>query len=170
MTSDETPRSADLALITGLGPETFPFRRQLSLRPLIDFWRGDGTGCDGGEVCSSLAKVVQDAVAGAPELLEPIDDLGVLKKHEDVLDALMAAVFPPAAWDQSYGAALMPFDLVSVYETPGFQQALLTDDRRLRGHVNLDPENLKRARMRFAYKVVLERVYGVKIEIDYPLI
>jgi GAF domain-containing protein len=169
MTPDQSPSSADLALITGLGPETFPFRRRLSLRPLIEFWSKDDAACGGG-VCGSLAKVVREAVAGAPELLLPIDDLSMLDKHQDVLDALMAAVFPPAAWDQSYSAALIPFDLVSFYETPAFREALLGDDGRLRGRINLDPENVRLARLRFAYKIILERVYGVKIEFEYPLI
>jgi hypothetical protein len=148
--------------------ETFPFRRQLSLRPLIDFWRGTGGTGGEGAVCAALGTVVTQALERAPELAKPITDLAVLERHADVVDALMAAVFAPAAWDQSYGAALMPFDLVSVYETPGFRQALLTEDRQVR--VDLDPGMLTRARMRYAYKVVLDRVYGVKVDIDYPFI
>jgi GAF domain-containing protein len=155
--------------MTASGPDTFPFRRELSLRPLIDFWRGADTAC-GGAVCASLGTVVVDALARAPELAEPIRDLSMLEKHADVVDALMAAVFAPAAWDQAYGAALMPFDLVSVYETPAFRRALLTEDAHVRGVVNLDPENLKLARLRYAYKIVLERIYGITIEIDFPLL
>ena len=169
MAADNSAQSADLALLKQAGGDTFPFRRALSLRPLIEFWRGaGGTGCEGA-VCASLGSVVTAAVAGAPELLQPITDVAVLDKHEDVVDALMSAVFPPAAWDRAYVAALHPFDLVSVYETPAFRRTFLGDDGHIRGHVNLDPENVQRARLRFAYKLVLERVYGIKIEIDFPL-
>jgi len=169
MAADSPAPHADLGSLKSPGGDTFPFRRQLSLRPLIKFWRGDGGG-DGGGVCGALGAVVSEAIDRAPELMGPITDLSVLERHSDVVDALMAAVFAPAAWDQSYGAALMPFDLVSVYETPGFREALLTEDRHVRGHVNLDPENLKRARLRHAYKVILERVYGVNLQVEYPLI
>jgi hypothetical protein len=169
MAADGTSHHADLGALTGDGFDTFPFRRELSLRPLIDFWRGEDVSCEG-SVCSALGTVVRESLARAPELLEPIHDLSLLERHADVVDALMAAIFAPAAWDQAYGAALMPFDLVSVYETPGFRRALLSEDRRLRGQVNLDPENLKLARVRHAYKVVLERIYGITIEIDFPLI
>jgi hypothetical protein len=168
MRTDAASHTA-LGSLTGSGPDTFPFRRELSLRPLIDFWRGEGTACEG-SVCAALGTVVREAVARAPELAGPIHDLALLEKHADVVDALMAAVFPPAAWDQSFGAALMPFDLVSVYETPSFRRALLSDDRYLRGQVNIDPDNLKLARLRFAYKVVLQRVYGLQLEIDHPFI
>ncbi len=168
MAAESPSPHADLGALIDTRAEAFPFRRELSLRPLVDFWRGDA--CDEGAVCSALGSIVTQAIDRAPELLEPITDLAVLERHSDVVDALMAAVFAPAAWDQSYGAALMPFDLTSVYETPAFRQALLTDDRRVRGHVNLDPHYLERARLRYAYKVVLERVYGVKMEADFPFI
>jgi len=168
MAVDGAPGTADLTLLMAQGPDTFPFRRALSLRPLIEFWRGDATGCEG-TVCAALGGVVNQAVAQAPELLSPVTDVAVLEKHADVVDALMAAIFPPAAWDQAYVAALAPFDLVSFYETPAFRRDLLGDDRHLRGRLNLDADTMRGARLRFAYKVVLERVYGIKLELDYPL-
>jgi hypothetical protein len=163
---------ADLGSLTSMGVDTFPFRRRLSLRPLIDFWRGEGPASEecAGSVCSALGQVVNEALARAPELEEPVDDPAVLERHQDVVDALMSAVFAPAAWDQSLGAALLPFDLVSVYETPGFKRALLSDDHRVRGYVNLEASQLKQARLRFAYKVILASVYGIQVEIDHPFI
>src|SRR5437762_9031807 len=168
MVANGSSGSADLALLIGQGPDTFPCRRALSLRPLIEFWRGDGPACEG-PVCAALGSVVSAAVARAPELMSPITDVAVLEKHQDVVDALMAAIFPPAAWDQAYVAALVPFDLVSVYETPAFRRDLLGDDRHVRGRLNLDAETMRVARLRFAYKVILERVYGIKLDLDYPL-
>ena len=166
---DLVPTFADLGSLTSAGPDTFPFRRQLSLRPLIDFWRGDATS-GGGTVCSTLGHVVTEALAQAPELAAPITDLTVFDRHADVVDALMAAVFAPAAWDQTLGGALLPFDLVSVYETPGFRRALLDDAGHMRGTLNLGMEHLKLTRLRFAYKVILARVYGINVEIDHPFI
>jgi GAF domain len=169
MALDSSVKSADLTLLTGQGVDTFPFRRALSLRPLVEFWRGTGTACEAGAVCTALGNVVVDAVAKVPELMQPITDVAILKKHEEVVDALMAAVFPPAAWDKAYVAALFPFDLISVYETPAFRRAFLGEDGRVRGQVNLDPDNMRRARLRFAYKLVLEKVYGITMELEYPL-
>ena len=168
MALDSSARSADLALLREQGADTFPFRRALSLRPLIEFWRGAGTTCEGA-VCADVGNVVVEAVARVPELMQPITDVDLVKKHEDVVDALMAAVFPPAAWEKSYVAALFPFDLISVYETPAFRRAFLDEGGRVRGQVNLDPDNMRRARLRFAYKLVLDRVYGITMDLDYPL-
>ena len=169
MQSDGSATSVDLGTLTGNPVDPFPFRCDLTLRPLINFWRGDFAGCDG-SVCAALGGLVRDAVAGAPELEHPLEDLGVLERHQGVVDALMAAVFAPAAWEHTLAAALEPFRLVSFYETPAFRRALMGDDRRLRGRLNVDPEALQVARLRFAYQVVLHRVYGMELELDYPLL
>ena len=58
MVANGSPGSADLALLVGQGPDTFPFRRALSLRPLIEFWQGDGTSCEG-TVCAALRRIDQ---------------------------------------------------------------------------------------------------------------
>jgi len=166
---DLTPDFADLSTLTIAGPDPFPFRRRLSLRPLIDFWRGDAASC-GGTVCATLGEVVSRALDEVPELAAPVTDLTIFERHQDVVDTLMSAVFAPASWDVTLGAALMPFDLVSVYETPGFRQALLDDAGRVRGTVNLDVERLMQARLRFAYKVILARVYDIHVDIDHPFI
>jgi len=67
MAADGTLHHADLGSLTGEGFDTFPFRRQLSLRPLIDFWRGEDTACEG-SVCAALGTVVRDALTQAPEV------------------------------------------------------------------------------------------------------
>jgi hypothetical protein len=168
MQSDGSATSVDLGTLTARRGDPFPFRCDLSLRPLIDFWRGDASA--DGSVCSTLGAVIRDAVAGAPELEHPIEDLAVIERHQGVVDALMAAVFAPAGWEQSLEAALEPFRLLSFYETPGFRQALLGDGRHLRGRLNLDGEALWLARLRFAYQVVLQRVYGVDFALEHPLL
>ena len=65
MVANGSPGSADLTLLIGQGPDTFPFRRALSLRPLIEFWQGDGTACEG-TICAALGSVVSEAVALLP--------------------------------------------------------------------------------------------------------
>src|SRR5438067_7258793 len=60
-----------------------PFRTELSLKPVIDFWtRMAGTGSAKGAV----ARVITDEVAKAPELLGPVTDCAVIERHEDLLD------------------------------------------------------------------------------------
>jgi hypothetical protein len=169
MQSDGSSTSVDLGTLTARRGDPFPFRCELSLRPLIDFWRGDFPGSDG-SVCAALGGLIREAVAGAPELEKPLETLDVLERHQGIVDSLMAAVFAPATWEQTLAAALEPLRLVSFYETPAFRRALLSDDRHLRGRLSVDAASLELSRLRFAYQVVLHRVYGVTFELGHPLL
>jgi hypothetical protein len=82
----------------------------------------------------------------------------------------MAGIFPPAFFEQEFTAVLIPFLLKSFYATPPFERLLRAEDGSLRGRVNLDPPMISAMRLFFAYTLVLERVYGIKLDVDYPLI
>jgi hypothetical protein len=169
MQSDGSATSVDLGTLTAKRGDPFPFRCELSLRPLVDFWRGDFAGSEG-SVCAALGSLISEAVKAAPELENPLESREVLERHEGIVDSLMAAVFAPATWEHALAAALEPFRLVSVYETPAFRRALMGHDGHLRGRLNLDAEALGLARLRFAYQVVLQRVYGLAFDLEHPLL
>ena len=105
-----------------------------------------------------------------PELLNPITDLGVIQRHRALVDVLMGGIFPSAFFDQEFSAVLIPFMLKSFYATPPFEQLLQAEDGSLRGRVNLDPAMISAMRLFFAYALVLDRIYGVQLDVDYPLI
>ena len=167
------------ALITGSGSADvqaalagdaggFPFRTEFSLRPLIHFWMRAGD--DASPACAAIARMVGEQVAQAPELSGPITDPTVLDRHEDVVDLLMSAELPPALWEQAYGAAMIPFQLRGFYATPLMRRELMHDDGRLKGRLNLDEAFVGAVRRGYAYALVLQRLYGLDVELDYPLI
>jgi hypothetical protein len=166
--SRANPRTSDLEAARRADQGDFPFRSELSLAPLVNFWTrtfGEDTSVKG-----SFVQMVRERVEEAPELLAPITDLGVIQRHRKLVDVLMAAVFPPAFFDQQYQAALIPFQLQSFYGTPAFERLLMAEDGVLRGRVNVDAATVGVLRRLFAYTLVLERVYGVSPEIEYPLV
>ncbi len=169
----ETPtpsrvRSVDLQAALHADPRGVPFQVELSLRPLADFW-GRSLGHEG-SVKSAVARMIQEAVAKAPELLEPITDLAVIERHKDLVDLLMATVFPPAFFEREFGAALVPFQLRAFYATAPFRKLLMAPDGALTGRVNLDPAMVSNLRLLYFYALVLERLYGLRVDVDYPLI
>ena len=83
-----------------------PFRIVLSLRPLIDFWTRLAERQDSAK--GAVARVIAAEVAKVPELLEPLTDCSLTERHEELLDLLMAAAFPPALSQHGYGAAMVP--------------------------------------------------------------
>jgi hypothetical protein len=145
----------------------FPFRSEISLKPLIDFWtRAAGDGAAKGAV----ARMVAEEVAKAPELLETITSCAQIEQHKDLLDVLMTAVFPPASWEQSYGAVMAPFRLRGFYATPPMRRLLMDEDGKLTGRVNMDDRLVGAMRRAYAYALILKRVYGIDFDVDYPVI
>jgi hypothetical protein len=152
--------------LTGVGTD-FPFRCEISLRPLIDFWT---RAADGGSAKGALARMVADEVKKAPELLAPITSCATIAQHKELLDVLMTAVFPTASWEQSYGAVMAPFQLRGFYATPLMRRLLMSDDGRLQGHLSMDERLVGAMRRAYAYALILKRVYGIDFDVDYPLV
>ncbi len=146
----------------------FPFRAEFTLAPLIDFWTR--AGADASPACATIARLVAEQVAQAPDLNGTITDPLVLDRHEDLVDLLMSAEFPPALWDQTYGAAMIPFALRGFYATPAMRRDLMHDDGRLKGRINVNEARVSQLRCAYAYVLVLQRLYGLRIDLDYPLI
>lgn len=151
-----------------LGRDTFPFPTEPSLAPLVRFWTGDFG--DDRSAKAAVARMIRDRAREAPEILAPLADPEVIERHRDAIDVLMAAVFPPAFWDRELGAAMVPFQLRAFYATPPARRLLLGPDGRLQGRVRLEPLAVARLRLAFAYALVLERLYGVRVDAEHTLI
>ena len=167
MNGSGTSSSELLSALTSLGWE-FPFERELSLRPLIAFW--EETIAPENSIRGRLARDLQDEVRRAPELSSPINDLSVLTRHHELVDALMAAVFPTVSWQLDHAAALIPFELRSFYATPSFERDLTGADGKLQGRLSVDKEAIARFRLLNAYSLALARIYGISFPVDYPII
>ena len=161
-------RTADLQTSLKGTAESFPFKSELSLVPLLNFYAKKYI--DDSSAKGAFVRTIREQVEQVPELLAPITDLGVIERHRALVEVIMGGVFPPAFFDQEYSAVLIPFMLKSFYATPLFEQHLQTQDGTLRGRVNLGPEMISAMRLFFAYALVLDRIYGIKLDVDYPLI
>ncbi len=154
--------------------EILPLRWELSLAPLVRFWTERFADDDG--PTRALVGFIQSEIEKHPELTGAISDCGalsdcgVLAEHRDLLDLLMAVVFAPANYEHEYAAALVPFQLRSFYATTPARQLLLDDEGYLHGRVNLDGRVAGAARLFSAYKLILERIYGVQVDSQLPLI
>ena len=148
--------------------EQYPFRCVFSLRPLIEFWRRDVAAKL--EYGSCLIEGLEAKLQRAPELLEPIEDLSVLDRHQDVLKSLMSLVFPPAFWKTDLVGAFVPFNLKPVYTSPSFKRLLLNEDGSFKSKPLMGEEVYLMGRILRAYLLILEKYYGIRRDIDYPLI
>src|SRR5499426_415485 len=149
-------------------PDTFPFASELSLAPLVAFWQQ--TMHREHPVEGALVAKVQQALQVAPALLEPITDGSVIAQHQEIVDTLMSVIFPRASGEEVHAAALWPFYLHSFYATPAFARRLLAEDGCMRGRPNVGADLIEQIRILYAYALVLERVYDLKVDFAYPLI
>ena len=148
--------------------ENYPFHCVFGLRPLIEFWRRNVAGNI--EYGSYLAEGLEAKIQRAPELLEPIEDLAVLDRHQDLLKSLMSLVFPPAFWQTDLVGAFVPFNLRPVYTSPSFKRLLLNTDGSFKSRPVMGEEAYLMGRILRAYFLILDKFYGIHRDIDYPII
>jgi len=148
--------------------EKYPFRCVFSLRPLIEFWRRNVATSP--EYGSCYAESLEAKLQRAPELLDPIEDLTILDKHQDLLKSLMSLVFPPAFWRTDMVGAFVPFILRPVYTSPSFKHLLLKDDGSFKGRPLMGEDAYFMGRILRAYFLILEKHYGISRRIDFPVI
>ena len=165
-----TPDLSSLETRFPLEPDTsdFPFRRELSLAPLIAAWQ-EPVARDGG-VAAALGRVVQEALRSAPELGRPIEDLSVIAQHRELVDVLMARVVPAASWEQELVAALFPFQFRAFYATPSFTRLILGEDGVPRGRMSVDARMMAMGRLVRAYALILRKYYDLELALDYPVV
>jgi GAF domain-containing protein len=150
-----------------LSTVAFPFRRELSLAPLVAAW--EAAAAEPG-IAGDVARTVCRGLERAPELRAPIGDPSVLERHRELVEVLMSLVFPVASWERDYAAAMVPFQLRAVHATPSFRRLLLDADGVLQGSLNLDADGAAHGRLLHAYDVILRSHYGMTLDVDYPLI
>ncbi len=173
MVSGAMSGTAAVGDVAGTDAAAFPFRCELSLAPLITFWTQLSAYHEFGR--GPIPGLVREKAREARELAGVIDDLSVLGKHQTFVDLMMTALFPPAFWEQEYGAALFPLELRAFYATPPFRRSLMNEDGTLQGQASflqkrsIDP-TMAAERLWLAYELVLERVYGVELGGDVPVL
>ena len=162
-------QSFDTCFALRLHAASFPFTCELSLAPLIAFWQQSVS--QGHALQSTLWSMIQEKLRQAPELCEPITDLEVIAQHRALIDILMTVVFPQASWEQTYAAAMIPFQFRSFYATPSFGRlGLAAEDGTLSGRTTTDAQTLVHVKMLHAYAFILHQVYGIQVDFEYPLI
>ena len=167
-TSGLVSPSVDVGARPVAHPAALPFRTELSLAPLIRFWTQLSAYSELGR--GPLPGIVREKIKQAPELSAVIDDVSVIGKHPQLVDLMMSAMFPPAFWQQEYGAALFPFQLRAFYATSLFRRTLMNDDGTFRGRVNVEEQRLRAAKLLLAYELILERTYGIDLGVEIPVV
>jgi hypothetical protein len=148
--------------------ERFPFKTSLSFLPLIKYWQSKIK--DDNRGISLFAKAITKQLDKAPELLLPIQDQTLLAQHEDLIEIMMTAIFPPANWDTEISGALTPFVNTSFYQTPRFREIFINENDELMRPLNLDRQSMLYLNIRLAFLFILNKCYHIPVPAEEALI
>ncbi|KQC30991.1 GAF domain-containing protein [Flagellimonas eckloniae] len=112
------------------------------------------------------AKHVLDAQAPFPELREGFDDVGLLKKHEDVISTILADTFAPVLTLNEIKTASTPFDNLVFNSSERFQNILQNAGEGFELEIRNLPMELNYI---MKCTVVLSYYYGFKMDFKRPL-
>jgi hypothetical protein len=105
-------------------------------------------------------------VEATPELLQPCSDTSLLQKHGQLVEALLATIFPPSASDhQGLYAITFPFSSETIYASPGFKSIFLKDGKTINVPDRRTTVDITKASVLLAYNVILRKLYGVDVPI-----
>jgi hypothetical protein len=136
------------------------FHSKLSFRPLIEKWQQKTD--EGRKGASFFYKDILQRVSKFPELLEPIEDIAVLKEHPALLEVIMSTIFPVTSSDnKELYAVSVPFTYDYIYTSSLFRLAFLDENGKMR----IKPEdiianNITNEKIEAAYRMILHKFYG----------
>jgi hypothetical protein len=96
-----------------------------------------------------------------PELMSTITNLDILFPHSDLIEELLAAVFPPTTANFMYGVSI-PFKHLAVYASPRFKSMLKPNTNQIMVPDGEVAVKLNQERFAFAYGLILKKYLGVK--------
>ncbi len=146
----------------------FPFKTTLSLKPLIEFWEKETEHPN--SLKSSIAKQIIEKVRNIPELHEPIDDLSIIEKHKEIVDLMMAVIYPPTQWDKQISASNIPFQFRSFYKTPSFERLFHIDENTKMEDFGMDSKKMFYGKTISAYLAILNKFYNIKSGTHTPMV
>ncbi len=147
--------------------DNFPFKSSLSLNGLIDYWQSDADQKN--QFKSASANLIADYVEKHPELLQPISDDEIIRKHCDFIRYMMSAVIPPAK-EGNIAAAYKPFSFDVFYGTDAFWDLINLHDsiESLIRDIPITMINLQKTVS--SYAAVMSKFYQTDIAVEKPIL
>jgi hypothetical protein len=145
-----------------------PLKRTLNFRLLIDFWKN--TILTDKALGKLYSATLTEQLTKVPQLLEPIRDLSLLDEHQELIEILMSAIFPPARKEKEIAAAFIPFTHQAIYSTPAYNRLFDYIEKCNEEKKSLDDEKIYLVIMLNAYKAILKVFYNMVIDFDFPWI
>ena len=149
-------------------PQAYPFRCVLSFKPLIDSCEKNKASW--GEMGVSYLEKLKAKLDEVPELCGPIEDLSLIRRHEELVKGLVSLVLPPTSWESDLVGIFVPFNLQPVYVSSPFRRLLLDEAGHIKGIALVGEEMFLKGRILRAYYLIIEKYYGIGQKFEYPIV
>lgn len=140
------------------------FNSILSLQPLIVVLKRMMAEEKPG--AKKLYQHILKEIEAVPELLQPVQDKAVLQQHAELVEALLASIFPPsAASNQGLYAITYPFSSETIYASPGFKKIFLKEGATINVPDRQTTVDISKASLSLAYNVILKKLFFLHVPI-----
>ncbi len=134
------------------------FNSRLCFKPLVMALKKNIA--EGNPGMKKLYGQVVEQFESHPELLEAAIDLSALKHHNELIEELLSAVFPPTTSNFMYGV-LIPFSNTPVYVSPKFKELLINPQtNEVKIPESPETEEIMQERLHFAFGLILKKYLG----------
>jgi hypothetical protein len=136
------------------------FQTRLSFKPLFERWQQKMN--EGRKGASFFYKDILQRLSKVPELLEPIDDVAILKEHPALVEIIMSTIFPATYSDnKELYAAAIPFSYDYIFTSSLFRLAFLDEHGKMRVKADdIIENNITAEKIEAAYRMILHKFYG----------
>ncbi|MEL7423995.1 MAG: hypothetical protein AAFN81_13425 [Bacteroidota bacterium] len=145
-------------------PFILPFASLFSFAPLVRKIEETAESSHGAAV---FAQQILERLEAVPELKEPIRDLSILSKHQELVDMLLSCIVPPTIHDQYLIKISRPFSTDDIYKSPRLQK--LNENGEVKYALNKTDTVIFCATLVKAGSMILNKYYGQHIELDPPI-
>jgi hypothetical protein len=138
------------------------FNSSLSLQPLVQVLRQMITEDKPG--AKKLYGPFISTVEANPQLLSAFTDPEELRKHQEIIEMLLATIFPPSNFEaESLYAISYPFRSETIYASPAFRKLFLKPDSF---QVNIPDSNtsgnIAQSTLSLGYNLILRKFYSIQ--------
>lgn len=152
--------------------ESTEIQTSFSFAPFIHFLKSQLK--DSNETKGRFFRHIIKKFEAKPALLQPFSDESLLYENKELVDLFRATIFPMVSEEKNDLFAIsIPFLFRIFYSSEGFRKIFLTSEGTLYIPENIDHEQIRQDKIRFIYKFILHKFYGINLSMTddfvYPI-
>jgi len=138
-----------------------PVNSAISFKPLFRAW--EDVISEGREGAAKLYEQLMNQVKTYPELMQPITDMEIIKKHKVLIDELMATIFPiTLSYKEDLFAVSVPLTYHTIHCSDLFRSMFLVGES-IRVPDENTAERLQAEKQAGAYQLILKKYYNIQL-------